>query len=86
MITCREVVELLIDFLAGELPPEHQSLLEQHFQLFNSFSCKNDALFLLFVCNQNVINKKGYRRNIVQKLLRSSEQCSSCSKYKFFYY
>jgi anti-sigma factor RsiW len=30
MITCRELAELLIDFIAGELPPEHHQRIEQH--------------------------------------------------------
>ena len=30
MMTCRELVELLIDFTAGELPPEHQARIEEH--------------------------------------------------------
>lgn len=30
MITCRELVELLIDFVSGELPPEHRARVEQH--------------------------------------------------------
>jgi anti-sigma factor RsiW len=31
-ITCREMVELLIDFVTGELPPEHHRRIEQHLQ------------------------------------------------------
>ena len=30
MMTCRELVELLIDFVAGDLPPEHRERVEQH--------------------------------------------------------
>lgn len=30
MITCRELAELLIDFLADELPPEHKERIESH--------------------------------------------------------
>jgi anti-sigma factor RsiW len=30
MMTCRQVVELLIDFVSGELPPEHYALVEKH--------------------------------------------------------
>jgi anti-sigma factor RsiW len=30
MITCRELAELLIDFVSGELSPEHQERVEQH--------------------------------------------------------
>jgi anti-sigma factor RsiW len=30
MITCRELVELLIDYVSGELPPEKYAHLEQH--------------------------------------------------------
>jgi anti-sigma factor RsiW len=32
MITCRELVELLVDFVAGELPPKLQEHLEEHLQ------------------------------------------------------
>jgi anti-sigma factor RsiW len=28
--SCKEIVELLIDFVADELPPEHRSLVEKH--------------------------------------------------------
>jgi anti-sigma factor RsiW len=31
-ITCRQLVELLIDFITGELPPEHCQCIEQHMQ------------------------------------------------------
>ena len=30
IMTCRELTELLIDFVADELPPEHRAHLEQH--------------------------------------------------------
>jgi len=30
MITCRDLVQLLIDFVSGELPPEDQAHVEQH--------------------------------------------------------
>lgn len=30
MITCRELVELLIDFVSDELPAEHRQRIEQH--------------------------------------------------------
>lgn len=30
MITCRELVEFLIDFVSNELPPEHRARVEQH--------------------------------------------------------
>jgi anti-sigma factor RsiW len=30
MMTCRKLVELLIDFVSGELPPEHRALAEKH--------------------------------------------------------
>jgi anti-sigma factor RsiW len=30
MITCRELVELLFDFVADELPPERRLHIEQH--------------------------------------------------------
>ena len=30
MITCRELAELLIDFVSDELPPEHRTHVEQH--------------------------------------------------------
>lgn len=30
MITCRQLVELLIDYVSGELPPEHQERIQQH--------------------------------------------------------
>ena len=29
-ITCRQLVELLIDFITGELPPDHHHRLERH--------------------------------------------------------
>jgi anti-sigma factor RsiW len=32
-MNCREVVELLIDFVSGELTPERRLRLEQHLQL-----------------------------------------------------
>jgi anti-sigma factor RsiW len=32
MMTCRELVELLIDFVADELPPERRQHLEHHLQ------------------------------------------------------
>jgi anti-sigma factor RsiW len=31
-ITCRELAELLIDFVAGELPPEHHQRVEHHLE------------------------------------------------------
>ena len=30
MITCRELTELLIDFLSGDLPPEHKTRIQKH--------------------------------------------------------
>jgi anti-sigma factor RsiW len=33
MMTCRELVELLIDFLDGELPDDRRRLLETHLAL-----------------------------------------------------
>jgi anti-sigma factor RsiW len=30
MISCRELAELLIDYVAGDLAPEHHRRLEQH--------------------------------------------------------
>jgi anti-sigma factor RsiW len=33
MITCRELVELLIDFVSGDLPPEHCEKVEKHLRL-----------------------------------------------------
>lgn len=30
MITCRELAELLIDFLGDELPADHRRLIEEH--------------------------------------------------------
>jgi anti-sigma factor RsiW len=30
MITCRELVELLMDLVAGQLPPERRDLAERH--------------------------------------------------------
>jgi anti-sigma factor RsiW len=30
MITCRQLAELLIDFVSGSLPPDHQQRVEQH--------------------------------------------------------
>ena len=29
-MTCRELAELLIDFVAGELPPEHRATVQKH--------------------------------------------------------
>jgi len=33
MITCRQLAELLVDFVAGELPEEHRTLIEKHLRL-----------------------------------------------------
>jgi anti-sigma factor RsiW len=33
MMTCRELVELLLDFLDGELPEERRRILEAHLAL-----------------------------------------------------
>ena len=33
MITCRQLAELLIDFVSGSLPSEHQQRIEQHLQV-----------------------------------------------------
>ncbi len=33
MITCRDLAELLLDFVDGSLPPEHRERIEQHLQL-----------------------------------------------------
>ncbi|HZT81090.1 MAG TPA: zf-HC2 domain-containing protein [Gemmataceae bacterium] len=30
MMTCRELVDLLIDFVADELPPERRAVVEEH--------------------------------------------------------
>ncbi len=30
MMTCRKLVELLVDYVSGELPAEHRELLERH--------------------------------------------------------
>jgi anti-sigma factor RsiW len=30
MMTCRRVVELLIDYVSGELPPEHREVVDRH--------------------------------------------------------
>jgi anti-sigma factor RsiW len=30
MINCRKLVELLIDYVSGELAPEHRELVEKH--------------------------------------------------------
>jgi anti-sigma factor RsiW len=30
MITCRELVELLLDFVSGEMPPDHRDRVEKH--------------------------------------------------------
>jgi anti-sigma factor RsiW len=30
MMTCRQLVELLIDFVSDELPQDHRDLIEQH--------------------------------------------------------
>jgi anti-sigma factor RsiW len=30
MMTCRELVELLVDFVSDDLPPEHRERVEQH--------------------------------------------------------
>jgi anti-sigma factor RsiW len=30
MITCREIAELLIDFISGDLPAEHRERIERH--------------------------------------------------------
>lgn len=36
MMTCRELVETLIDFVADQSPPEHQQRVEQHLRLCTS--------------------------------------------------
>jgi len=36
MITCRELAELLLDFVAGQLPPERREHVEQHLGLCSS--------------------------------------------------
>jgi anti-sigma factor RsiW len=33
MIRCRDLVELLIDFVSGELPPEYRDQVEQHLRV-----------------------------------------------------
>jgi anti-sigma factor RsiW len=33
MITCRELAELLIDYVSGDLPPEHCERLAHHLRL-----------------------------------------------------
>jgi len=33
MITCRDLSELLIDVVSGELPPEYREQVEQHLRL-----------------------------------------------------
>jgi len=33
MMTCRQLVELLIDFVSDELPAEHRELIEQHLRI-----------------------------------------------------
>jgi anti-sigma factor RsiW len=33
MITCRQLVELLVDFVSGELPEEHRQVLDKHLKL-----------------------------------------------------
>jgi anti-sigma factor RsiW len=30
MITCRQLIELLIDYISDELQPEHRALVEKH--------------------------------------------------------
>jgi len=32
-MTCKELCELLIDFVSGDLPPEHRQRIEQHLKL-----------------------------------------------------
>jgi predicted anti-sigma-YlaC factor YlaD len=36
MITCRQLAELLFDFAAGQLKPEHQKHVEEHLGLCSS--------------------------------------------------
>jgi anti-sigma factor RsiW len=36
MITCRELAELLLDFVADQLPPERREHIEQHLALCSS--------------------------------------------------
>ena len=31
-MNCRDLVQLLIDFVSGELPPDHQARVQQHLQ------------------------------------------------------
>ena len=33
MMTCQQLVELLIDFVSGELSQEHQALVERHLRI-----------------------------------------------------
>ena len=33
MMTCRQLVELLIDFVSDELPDDHRRLIEQHLEI-----------------------------------------------------
>ncbi len=33
MITCRQLAELLIDFVSGDLPPDQRDRLEKHLRL-----------------------------------------------------
>ena len=30
MMTCRELADLLVDFVSGELPPDHRDRVQQH--------------------------------------------------------
>jgi anti-sigma factor RsiW len=33
MMTCRQLVEVLIDFVSDELPDDHRQLIEQHLEM-----------------------------------------------------
>ena len=33
MMSCRELAELLLDYVAGDLPPEHRERIDRHLRL-----------------------------------------------------
>jgi anti-sigma factor RsiW len=43
MMTCRELAEILLDFVTGELPPELCRRLEQHLRLCSACSAYLDS-------------------------------------------
>ena len=54
MMTCRELAELLIDFVSGDLTPEHRGRFEEHLG-----ACPPCVAFLETICLGNLIFSPG---------------------------